>query len=242
MSKRLICGVTGPSIFQPEIKKMVENYFNAVYLPLESDRQEDLEQLLPMCNFIVGSGGTDLWVGTYGGLPLKGESLTKFDIRRDRREVFILKYAVKNNLPLLGICRFFQLAMSQFGFTFIQDLWGNCFHGGGDIKLDYENGEFNHYVDFEPDFRQEYGARSLPSNSHHHQGILFSQKNLQNKFIKVVATARLSTSDEDKTRIVEIAEGIDRPLLLVQNHPEETYLYGDVLANKILEKFKKMIG
>ncbi len=82
------------------------------------------EQLIPILNELDGivfQGGVDLSPETYGDEFLNKERWPG-DKHRDDYEIMIANWAFKNNKPMLGICRGFQLLNAFFGGKLYQDL------------------------------------------------------------------------------------------------------------------------
>tara|TARA_B100000925_G_C21999732_1_gene470666 strand:- start:950 stop:1579 length:630 start_codon:yes stop_codon:yes gene_type:complete len=76
-----------------------------------------------------------------GLLLTGGNSLTKYDgdaPERDKAEVFALKYAIKKNIPVLGVCRGMQLIQDYFGVE-LEKIKG---HVATRIELSHESGKF----------------------------------------------------------------------------------------------------
>jgi putative glutamine amidotransferase len=80
-----------------------------------------LEGILEEMDGFVFQGGSDLAPETYGESPIvPGKWLG--DAYRDAYELRIMDYAVKNNKPVLAICRGFQLMNVYFGGSLYQDI------------------------------------------------------------------------------------------------------------------------
>ncbi|MGL1887442.1 MAG: gamma-glutamyl-gamma-aminobutyrate hydrolase family protein [Reichenbachiella sp.] len=82
---------------------------------IEESLQHDI---LNEMDAFVFQGGVDLAPETYNETPI---GRWKGDRIRDVYELQILDYAIKNNKPVLGICRGFQLMNVYFGGTLYQD-------------------------------------------------------------------------------------------------------------------------
>lgn len=78
-----------------------------------------LMPILDQMDAFVFQGGSDLAPQTYGEEPI-GE--WKGDIYRDKYELKLLDFAIKNSKPVFAICRGFQLMNAYFGGTLYQDI------------------------------------------------------------------------------------------------------------------------
>ena len=88
-------------------------------LPLTDD-EEDLAQLMDMCDGFLFTGGHDVSPEVYGETPLEG--LIAACEGRDRMEAIVLRKAIEEDKPLLGICRGIQYVNAALGGTLYQDL------------------------------------------------------------------------------------------------------------------------
>lgn len=90
-----------------------------VMLPLTEDVAV-LELLAERCDGFLFTGGQDVSPALYGAaaLPECGEVCPT----RDAMEMFLLKYAIAMDKPLLGICRGIQFLNAALGGTLYQDL------------------------------------------------------------------------------------------------------------------------
>ncbi len=115
--------------------------------------------------FLVLSGGGDLGIGTNAytcSNPEKQIAGVKED--RDRLEFDLLHLAIEKSIPVLGVCRGFQVMNVFLGGTLWPDIENGNFelskHRGGEKK---EGSDVIHVVNTK--------QGSLHVTSHHHQGI-----------------------------------------------------------------------
>jgi len=141
---------------------------------------EPLEDLLQEMDGFVLQGGSDVSPETYGQKHLDAEKWPG-DPHRDQYEIKILKFAVENNKPVLGICRGCQLINVYFGGTLYQDLRTEL----GD-KLNHRDADLydkvHHAISFQPNGLLQKIYQNTPENqvnSVHHQGIRELGKDLQ---------------------------------------------------------------
>ena len=83
---------------------------------------------------------------------------------RDQTEYTLVRYAVENRVPLMGVCRGMQLINTYFGGTLIRDvaLWTE---GEKHVATDHRV----RIVD--PSYRQRLGVDSFFANSYHNHGV-----------------------------------------------------------------------
>lgn len=146
-------------------------------------------------------GGADVDPGRYGETP--GEATVTADFGpQDQFEADALAAAVELGIPVLAICRGFQLLNVEHGGSLVQDLPTESVHRNG-----------MHEVTLEPDSRLAgaLGETSLPVSSYHHQAVARIGDGL-----RAVGTA--------PDGIVEALEPADPrvELLAVQWHPEDS--------------------
>ncbi len=90
-----------------------------VVFPLTSDEQ-DLSQLMELCDGFLFTGGHDVSPDIYFEKPLP--DLVSCCRERDDMELVVLKRAIEANKPVLGICRGIQFINAALGGTLYQDL------------------------------------------------------------------------------------------------------------------------
>jgi putative glutamine amidotransferase len=106
---------------------MLPGYFDGInqagaipiMLPFSEDEQE-LDQLIKMCDGFLFTGGHDVSPALYNEKPFDG--LVFSCMKRDRMESYILKKAIEIDKPILGICRGIQFINASLGGTLYQDI------------------------------------------------------------------------------------------------------------------------
>jgi putative glutamine amidotransferase len=205
-------------------------------LPLlipDLEEQRLLEFLSDM-DGIVLQGGSDLAPESYGETPIDPKKWPG-DRYRDLYEFKIVDFAIKNHIPLYGICRGFQVINCFLGGSLYQDLpsqiESTTLHRDAE-KYDH----IKHRVKVIPGTHLEKmyaGKKVLDVNTVHHQGVKTLGQNLE--------IEALSTEDD----IIEAFTRIDDQsyILGVQWHPEFSHTIGDQLDNPdlLLEHFYERV-
>ena len=177
-----------------------------IILPVTED-PETIKQMVERLDGLLLSGGVDLSPILFGEEPRKDLGLTI--MQRDESELLILKEAIARKLPILGICRGFQLLNCYFGGTLYQDL-SEAKHLN--IKHDFNGlpSDLAHSIEMEEGslIHKLLGGNTLV-NSFHHQTL----KDLAPNF-KVTAWAK-----DGAPEAIENKKG-DHFMLAVQFHPE----------------------
>ncbi len=172
----------------------------------------DAPELLRGLGGILFTGGPDIHPNYYGE-AVDPEAGVEVDTGRDEFEIPLARLALEQDLPVLGICRGFQLLNVVLGGKLIQDLPGHragpdgrsAFH-----ELRLERGS---------PFARILGPEGVgPVNSRHHQGV--GPAELAGLAVPVAwAPARLRTGEA--IDLVEAFYGRGfRWLYAVQCHPE----------------------
>jgi putative glutamine amidotransferase len=87
------------------------------------DARHHNPDLIASCDGLVLSGGVDITPALYGSLKHDYDNAPDtFNKPRDEFEIEAYENALKNNIPILGICRGFQLINCINGGTLHQDL------------------------------------------------------------------------------------------------------------------------
>lgn len=171
--------------------------------------------LYRMVDGLLFTGGTDIDPAVYRE-PAAGTEMDGVSEKRDTTEVQLARWALNDDLPVLGICRGQQLVNVAMGGTLYQDIpsdlpQSTVDHRGSTYTND--RGLYTHRVDIEPScgLAGIFGATEFMVNSLHHQGVRRVGEGL-----KVVGTA--------PDGMVEALEGPGhRWLYTVQWHPEELW-------------------
>jgi len=166
--------------------------------------------LSSFCQGLLLSGGGDFDPGLFGEPP--HPCLGKVDLLRDRWEIALIHQALKEGLPLLGICRGMQALNVALGGTLYQDLPSQYpadtallehrpSRGGDDAEhqVRIKEGSKLHFL---------LGQTTVLVNSYHHQAVKGLAPGL-----------RISAWSEDQV-IEGIEGGGGQWLIGVQWHPE----------------------
>lgn len=181
-----------------------------ILIPILDDLS-GLKALLPRLDGVLISGGIDVDPRYYqeDPHPLLGET----NPHLDELEIDMVRWAVHNNVPALGICRGMQLINIALGGTLYQDvnadIPGSLCHANWDLSRN----KLIHSVEIMPGSRLAaiLDVRELPVNSLHHQSVKEPGKG-------VIVTGYAQDG---------VAEMLEVPgvhfMVAVQCHPEELY-------------------
>jgi putative glutamine amidotransferase len=196
-----------------------------VKLSWKEENLDDLDRL----HGVVLSGGGDVHPRFYGA-PEKVTQLDpkEVDERRDEFEFEVLEKALKDRIPVFGICRGLQVANVYFGGTLVLDL-PNAGKPGHAKAQGYDR---THSVSISPGTQLEkaIGHQHGEVNSAHHQAVEKIGKGLR------VSAA----SDDGIIEGLEWQEADEKPfLLLVQWHPERMENLESPFSRNLLLEFTK---
>ncbi len=210
-------------------QKYIEAVKHAGGIPMGIMRPDvaDLGELFPSVDGLLLMGGYDIDPVRYGE---QNRSCIACEPARDELELALLKHAMAQKLPILVICRGFQILNTFMGGTLFQDIehempdgMQHDFHFDADHKALPRN-FLVHEVTVTPDsiLGRCAGTTSLHVNSLHHQGI------------KTLG-AGLRASAYAPDGLIEAIEIEDYTFGLgVQWHPEEL---GDTTSTNIFNSF-----
>lgn len=191
-----------------------------------------LDILNEMDGFIL-QGGVDIAPQTYGEEPI---GQWKGDDYRDKYELKIVDFAIKNSKPLLGICRGFQLMNVYFGGTLYQDISTQKpeAHNHRSAKL-YD--KLKHRINFEQGsfLAKLYAEEENPYvNTVHHQAVKVLGKDLD----------VFAVSEDGLIEAFGYTKEPEGKIMGVQWHPEFSHtlnkelIDADVLIDAFLTQIK----
>jgi putative glutamine amidotransferase len=173
-------------------------------LPIELCRDADVEDIVSRLDGLVLSGGADVDPELYGEAP--DANLGRLEPERDEWESALYKAAQRKGIPVLAICRGFQLVNVLHGGTLHQHV--ELDEGAGHPQWDVEASTATHQVKVVAGTTMaQLHDRATPVNSLHHQTLNVVGEGL-------VVNARADDG------VVEGYESTDGRLLGVQWHPE----------------------
>ena len=180
------------------------------------------EFFLSAADGIVIGGGEDVHPALYGK-PMYVELCGETDISRDSIETILIRHALQNAIPILGICRGQQIINAVEGGTLIPDL--PTFNPG---PIQHRNkSDSAHQVIAEPGswLAEMTGRDAFWVNSRHHQAVDDVSDNFT---ISAYSTDSIIES-------IEIRKDLDHPFAVaVQWHPENQY---NLLSDRIGKLF-----
>ena len=183
--------------------------------------QDEIMYMMEMADGVVFAGGNDFDPSFYGGDISLVEDYSRED---DEVSLALFDYAVKNNKPILGICRGMQLMNIYYGGSLYDDIGiqysNQVVHRGDNKTLAY------HPVTINEDSRLYSIVKTemISTNSFHHEGI------------KDLASG-LSVSARSDDGLIEAIENPYYPYMIgFQWHPELSY-EEDEYSREIFDNF-----
>lgn len=152
---------------------------------------QNIDELLALCDGFMILGGDDINPSLYNEKNIFSNNI---DDAIDELDFKILRYSIKNNKPVLGICRGIQSINVFFKGSLLQDI---------EHKEIYHEVKFINNSKYLPCIRKN---KKEIVNSYHHQAINILGENL----------VLLGKSND----IIEIVEHKYYPIIGVQWHPE----------------------
>jgi len=250
MTKKPIIGLTEPSSFTEDCVFTIENFFQATPLKLCQNVREDICFWVDQCDGVMLGGGVDIHPRTYGYAVLNEYNFSKFDHKRDLREMIIIERCIEKDIPMIGICRGHQILGVYHGLNIIPDLTGTVVcHQPAKQQIAVKKDEPMHWVrlindseSYQPDIEKSSilknpisnDPRYLWVNSFHHQGLEFKPNTDQ------VDVLGLSPGHKED-KIIELMKGKTGRWISCQWHPEFDWQENRA-SNKILQRFQDLIN
>lgn len=128
-----------------------------------------VQEMIRAINGLMLTGGADIDPTLFGEQPEPG--LQKVDPKRDRFEMMLIQEALKEDLPILAICRGNQMLNVAAGGTLQQDLFSR-----DNVLQHHQNAPRDHESHFVKVYDQTklleiVGSEQLKVNSFHHQAV-----------------------------------------------------------------------
>ena len=185
-----------------------------------------LDRVLQSLDGLVLTGGGDVEPSRYGAqrIPECGES----DEARDECEIYLCSRAIEQGLPILGICRGFQVLNVVLGGDLYQDIGTEYGKTIEHRRMDDPAGQV-HTVDIAEGtlLRRALNRQTLGVNTRHHQALKTPGRGL-------IISAR---APDGIAEAIELAGG--GFVLAVQWHPESLLAAGVEGAKEIFDAFAR---
>lgn len=189
------------------------NYINAVVeaggIPIQFpiNPAEPPETLVSLVDGIIITGGADVAPLSYGEQP--HPKVTRTFRKNDIYEIEMIQAAIRQNKPILAICRGIQILNVSLGGTLYQDIPSQTKNEICHYQDSAARGEMTHSISIAESSHLYHmiGKTEMLVNSYHHQSV----KTLADS-LKAVATA--------PDGIIEAVESEDGMIIGVQWHPE----------------------
>jgi putative glutamine amidotransferase len=173
-------------------------------LPVELTRDADVDEMVEHLDGLVLSGGADVEPSRYGAKP--HEKLGQTEPDRDQWELALYEAARAKDIPILAICRGFQLVNVAHGGTLNQHV--ELEEGAGHPQWDIDGREATHAVTCSPQsILATLVGEHADVNSLHHQTV-------------ARLGGGLAASAFAPDGVIEGFETVDQRVVAVQWHPE----------------------
>jgi len=231
---------------------------------LYHNNTDNLVRWVDRCDGICLAGGVDIHPMVYDDSIRNDQGFSKFDLKRDLREIKIIDRCMAAKKPLLGICRGHQLIGVAFGFHVVPDLAGSpiC-HQPTLQQITLQQNEPMHSVSLvdpdeyfrvfcssDPDEQIKFDGilchdqnTKLWTNSFHHQGLAYPADKdkwpTAAEAVKVYGTAHVDLADIQVDEIIELMGGDH--WVACQWHPECDWRQ-NTASRAVLERFKTLLN
>ncbi len=174
-------------------------------------KSRSLAVLLSHIDGLLLPGGVDICPNNYQ--EEVHPTLRETDIELDKLELELVDWAMKQDIPTLGICRGLQMINVALGGTLYQDLATEYTESLQHANWDLPPNKIVHSVQIEPGSSMEgvLSVREVAVNSLHHQAIKVPGKG-------IIISGR---SQDNVVELIEVPQ--QSFMIAVQCHPEELY-------------------
>lgn len=175
-----------------------------------TDDADVLDVLYDRCDALLFAGGEDIAPAAYDAVP--HPKLGTTNQQQDHVEIALVRRAIAEGRPVLGICRGLQIINVALGGTLYQDIAAECpntlDHQASDARYDMAYLAHPIEIDAASWLAEQLGTSNLLVNTLHHQAVR-----------DLAPTMRVVACAPDA--VVEAIEGRgDQMVLGVQCHPE----------------------
>lgn len=196
-----------------------------IFIPLVDD-ESVLRRIYSTIDGLLLAGGGDVDPTYYGEEPIP--QLGSLDLERDAVELPMVRWAVEDGKPILGICRGIQVLNVALGGTLYQDIPSQLNSPGHDIsyqKQDWTHMAHDLHLEPESQIAQVLGTTLFSTNSLHHQSL------------KRVAPG-LRAVGWAPDGVVEAVEGMNGQFIMgLQCHPEALQGAADPRWQALFKRF-----
>jgi len=211
--------------YQNYVKWIKYGDSTVVYYDMYHLEYDSAMALLKTCNGLLLTGGTDIFPARYGKERDTARCWTP-DFKRDTMEVNLLNTALKNGIPIMGVCRGLQMINVEMGGKLYIDLPTDL-----DTLVKHQNSgtykAMHEVVVMKNSLLHEISGIELgKTNSNHHQGIEVLAPGLD----------AIAHTPDGLTESIELDEQYTQFLLAVQWHPERME-YSNPLSGKLAKRF-----
>ena len=201
------------------------NRENTEWINLYSLNIDSALKMINTCDGLLITGGEDVYPDYYGNISDTARC-GAIDHYRDSLEFALIDFALKNKMPIFGVCRGHQILNVALGGTLIID-----------IPVDYDTSVIHRQNDWKNCYHEVdvvlnsnlYNVSSVTSeivNSNHHQGIDITGQGLMIS----------SYSKDSLPESIEWADSEDKGFLMaVQWHPERMDINHQLSRNLVIE-------